>query len=59
RPWDVALLRQHIAEAFRQFERGDAMVPPLQVRTDTDAAHTGVRPPHIAHVEGVRFRELP
>nr|WP_232430805.1 response regulator [Burkholderia ubonensis] len=28
RPWDVALLREHIAEAFRQFERGDAMVPP-------------------------------
>ncbi|KVZ38657.1 EAL domain-containing protein [Burkholderia ubonensis] len=41
RPWDVALLRQHIAEAFRQFERGDAMVPPPQGGTGAEAAHPG------------------
>ncbi|WP_232444601.1 response regulator [Burkholderia ubonensis] len=41
RPWDVALLRKHIAEAFRQFERGDAMVPPPQGGTGAQAARVG------------------
>ncbi|WP_260429536.1 EAL domain-containing protein [Burkholderia stagnalis] len=39
KPWDVALLRRHIAEAFQQFERVDVMVPPAQGRRDVDVAY--------------------
>ncbi|KWD75867.1 hypothetical protein WL71_30985 [Burkholderia ubonensis] len=35
----MALLRQHIAEAFRQFERGDAMASPPQGGAGAEAAH--------------------
>lgn len=49
KPWDVALLRRHIAEAFQQFERVDVMVPPSQGRGDTDAAYADLRAPRTAH----------
>ena len=39
KPWDVALLRRHIAEAFQQFERVDVMVPPVQGRRDVDVTY--------------------
>ncbi|KVP83124.1 hypothetical protein WJ94_02795 [Burkholderia ubonensis] len=59
RPWDVALLRKHIAEAFRQFERVDAMVPPPQGRTDTDAECADMRVPRAAYSSEMRRRAPP
>ncbi|TKC87167.1 EAL domain-containing protein [Trinickia terrae] len=56
KPWDVALLRQHIAEAFQRFERGYATVPPLHDGKDADAACVDVHPPRITHIEEPRRR---
>ncbi|WP_198390845.1 hypothetical protein [Burkholderia ubonensis] len=50
----MALLRKHIAEAFRQFERVDAMVPPPQGRTDTDAECADMHVPRAAYSSEMR-----
>ncbi|MCA8276799.1 EAL domain-containing protein [Burkholderia sp. AU30280] len=46
KPWDVALLRTHIAESFKRFERSM-----LHNRIGIDAAGVGIRPSSVRPVE--------
>ncbi|MFP3617144.1 hypothetical protein SB778_44670, partial [Paraburkholderia sp. SIMBA_050] len=39
KPWDVALLRKHIAESFQRFEHSS-----LQNRVGLGAGHLGIHP---------------
>ncbi|TCW85129.1 diguanylate cyclase [Burkholderia sp. SRS-46] len=43
RPWDVTLLRKHIAESFQQFEHSIAPVPPLPDQMGRGGERIGVR----------------
>ncbi|WP_407970542.1 EAL domain-containing protein [Burkholderia pyrrocinia] len=52
KPWDVALLRQHIAESFKRFERST-----LHNRIGVDAARIGMRPSSVRPVEAADPRD--
>ncbi|MPV69355.1 EAL domain-containing protein [Burkholderia sp. BE17] len=52
KPWDVALLRQHIAESFKRFERST-----LHNRIGLDAARIGMRPSSLGPVEAAAPRD--
>nr|WP_217443075.1 EAL domain-containing protein [Burkholderia diffusa] len=52
KPWDAALLRQHIAESFKRFERSM-----LHNRIGLDAARIGMRPSPLGPVEAAAPRD--